>query len=91
MQYRVPALLAVGLEGFWGVIICVIALPILSVVRTSNGQPIDSFSGAFTVGYTCSLDVLMLYTISILMSAADTTDLPSPYEKFDSLVRLWSY
>ena len=49
LQYRVPALLAVGLEGFWGVVICAIALPILSVVKGSNGLPIDSFSGAFTV------------------------------------------
>jgi len=45
-QYRVPTLLAVGLEGFWGLVICSVALPVLSTVHGGNGLPLDSFSGA---------------------------------------------
>ena len=48
-RYRVPALLAVGLEGFWGLVISAVALPILSVVRGSDGLPLDSAMQAFRV------------------------------------------
>ena len=48
-RYRVPALLAVGLEGFWGLAISAVALPILSVVRGSDGLPLDSATQGFRV------------------------------------------
>lgn len=49
LQYRVPALLAVGLEGFWGLLICAIALPILTAVHGPNGLPLDSLPSAVKV------------------------------------------
>lgn len=49
LQYKVPALLAVGLEGFWGLVICAIALPVLSNVKGDDGRSLDSFRGAIRV------------------------------------------
>ena len=49
IRYRVPALLAVGLEGFWGLTISAIALPILAVVRSSDGMPLDDARQAWQV------------------------------------------
>lgn len=46
-KYRVPALLAVGLEGFWGMVICAIALPILTLQKDGAGLPYDDALGAF--------------------------------------------
>jgi hypothetical protein len=46
-KYRVPALLAVGLEGFWGMVICAIALPILTTQKDGAGLPYDDALGAF--------------------------------------------
>lgn len=46
-KYRVPALLGVGLEGMWGLLLSAIALPILSVVKGSDGLAIDSLFSAF--------------------------------------------
>lgn len=48
-RYRVPALLAVGLEGFWGLVLSAIFLPILGVVRGTDGLPLDSVRLAFQV------------------------------------------
>ena len=48
-RYRVPALLAVGLEGFWGLVISAVALPILGMVRGTDGLPLDSTAQAFRV------------------------------------------
>lgn len=48
-RYRVPALLAVGLEGFWGLALSLIALPILGAVRGSDGLPLDSARQAWRV------------------------------------------
>lgn len=45
---QVPTLLAVGLEGFYGLVICAIACPLLSNV-TFCGQPVDSWGGAVQV------------------------------------------
>lgn len=42
VKYRVPALLAVGLEGMWGVILCVVILPITSQVTFSSGVVLDN-------------------------------------------------
>ena len=46
-KYRVPALLGVGLEGMWGLLLSAIALPILSVVKGSDGLATDSLFSAF--------------------------------------------
>ena len=46
-KYRVPALLGVGLEGMWGLLLSAIALPILSIVKGSDGMAIDSLVTAF--------------------------------------------
>ena len=48
-RYSVPALLAVGLEGCWGLLICCAALPALSWLPGPGGQPLDSFSLAIRV------------------------------------------
>jgi hypothetical protein len=37
----VPALLAVGLEGFWGVVICAVGLPLLALFKDASGAPFD--------------------------------------------------
>lgn len=47
-KYRVPALLGVGLEGMWGLLLSAIALPILSFVKDSDGRAVDSLLTAFT-------------------------------------------
>ncbi|KAK9809837.1 hypothetical protein WJX72_000103 [[Myrmecia] bisecta] len=41
-KYRVPALLAVGMEGFWGLVLCAVGLPLLSVIKGPGGRPLDS-------------------------------------------------
>ena len=46
-KYRVPALLGVGLEGMWGLVLSAIALPILSIVKGPDGLALDSLFGAF--------------------------------------------
>ena len=46
---QVPALLAVGLEGCWGLLICAFALPLLSVVPGPGGQVLDSLPAALRV------------------------------------------
>ena len=48
-RYRVPALLAVGLEGFWGLLISLAALPALGALRGPDGLPIDSLPQALRV------------------------------------------
>ena len=47
--YRVPALLAVGLEGMWGLAISAVALPAMSYVHWPDGTPIDVLSAAIRV------------------------------------------
>ena len=47
VQYRAPVLLAVGLEGAWGLVICALATPFLSQIRGPDGLPLDSFGEAF--------------------------------------------
>jgi len=42
----VPALLAVGLEGCWGLLLCLLALPALTLVRGTDGQPLDDAPAA---------------------------------------------
>lgn len=44
---QVPALLAVGLEGCWGLVLCGIALPLASVIKGTDGLPLDDAAAAF--------------------------------------------
>ena len=46
---QVPALLAVGLEGCWGLLICLFALPLLSTVPGPGGQILDDLPAALRV------------------------------------------
>jgi hypothetical protein len=41
-------LLAVGVEGAWGTLICLAALPLLSYLKTPEGLPLDDARAAFT-------------------------------------------
>ncbi|KNC85834.1 hypothetical protein SARC_02017 [Sphaeroforma arctica JP610] len=41
-QYHAPALQAVGLEGFWGVAILCVILPILQFVHKGNGEVVEN-------------------------------------------------
>ena len=53
--YRVPALLAVGLEGMWGLAISAAALPAMSFVRWPDGTPVDVLPAAIRVLPNCRL------------------------------------
>jgi drug/metabolite transporter (DMT)-like permease len=45
-QYKVPALLAVGIEGLWGLALCLVAMPIASFARGRDGVVIDDAAAA---------------------------------------------
>jgi hypothetical protein len=49
VRYRAPVLLAVGLEGFWGLALSCAALPALSLIQGPEGRPLDSFGQAWEV------------------------------------------
>ena len=57
VQYRAPVLLAVGLEGFWGVSLCCLALPLLQHVRGPDGLPLDNLQQAIAVSQCSCCDV----------------------------------
>ena len=57
VQYRAPVLLAVGLEGFWGVSLCCLALPLLQHVRGPDGLPLDNLQQAIAVSQCSCGDV----------------------------------
>jgi drug/metabolite transporter (DMT)-like permease len=66
-QLRPPVLLAVGTEGVVGVMLCTVALPLLSHVPGPGGSPIDDASTAFsaiaassTLQWTTLLTVLSI-------------------------------
>lgn len=60
-KYRVPALLGVGLEGMWGLILSAIALPILSIVKGPGGTPLDSLvTAAHEIRGSWQVQVLLL-------------------------------
>lgn len=40
-KYRVPVLLAVGLEGAWGLLLCACVLPVLATLHGQDGLPLD--------------------------------------------------
>lgn len=79
-KYRVPALLGVGLEGMWGLLLSAIALPLLSVVKGSDGLAIDSLFSAFreishswqlqasTVGSIVSIAFFNFFGLSVTKS-----------------------
>lgn len=35
-------------QGFWGLVLCAAALPVLSLVKGSDGLPLDSLPAAFS-------------------------------------------
>ncbi|WIA33541.1 hypothetical protein OEZ86_006665 [Tetradesmus obliquus] len=41
VKYKVPALLAVGLEGCWGLLLCAFVLPVTTLVKDKSGMPLD--------------------------------------------------
>ncbi|KAF6261039.1 hypothetical protein COO60DRAFT_1294068 [Scenedesmus sp. NREL 46B-D3] len=41
VKYKVPALLAIGLEGCWGLLLCSFVLPVTSLVKGKDGFPLD--------------------------------------------------
>jgi hypothetical protein len=44
---QVPALLAVGLEGCWGLFLCSFLLPVTSIIHGPDGLPLDDAAAAF--------------------------------------------
>jgi hypothetical protein len=54
-------LLAVGLEGLWGLVISAVALPVLTVVTGSDGLPLDSVTQALRVGIYAFLRPVLVY------------------------------
>lgn len=44
---QVPALLAVGLEGCWGLFLCSFLLPVTTLIRGPDGLPLDDAPAAF--------------------------------------------
>eukprot|EP00898_Chlorokybus_atmophyticus_P008751 jgi/Chlat1/8878/Chrsp92S08195 len=50
-KYHVPSMQAVGIEGFWGVLISLIALPILYFVRGQDQGSLESFPEALRQVY----------------------------------------
>lgn len=47
MPPQVPALLAVGLEGCWGLVLCAFLLPVTTLLRGPDGVPLDDAPAAF--------------------------------------------
>lgn len=41
-KYKLPPLLAVGLEGFWGIILSCIALPLCQLVQVRFTLPVST-------------------------------------------------
>ena len=41
-----PALLAVGLEGCWGLLLCAVALPLAATLQGPDGRPLDDAAAA---------------------------------------------
>ena len=61
-KYRVPALLGVGLEGMWGLLLSAIALPVLSIVKGPDGLAVDSLFSAFReIAHSWQLQVSPLF------------------------------
>ncbi|KAF5837360.1 hypothetical protein DUNSADRAFT_4464 [Dunaliella salina] len=46
-KYRMQPLLAVGVEGAWGVVLSLCALPLLGSMQAPNGLPLEDASAAF--------------------------------------------
>ena len=67
-KYSVPPHIAVGLEGFWGLVICGAAFPLLGMMRQGNGEPIDSFSTAWD--NVLKFPTLKTFTIMSVVSIA---------------------
>ena len=76
-KYRVPALLGVGLEGMWGLVLSAIALPILSLVKGPDGLALDSLFGAFReISHSWQLQVSCRKTLEACIAAHLLAQLP---------------
>lgn len=67
-RFKTPPLLAVGLEGFWGLIICGVAMPILSMVKKANGKPLDHLPSA--IRQICASKELLFATMGAILAIA---------------------
>eukprot|EP00775_Hariotina_reticulata_P005318 gene5318-5553_t len=54
VKYKVPALLAVGLEGCWGLLLCCLVLPLTSVIKGPGGVPLDDAAAAMRAIFSIS-------------------------------------
>ncbi|KAG2431070.1 hypothetical protein HXX76_009603 [Chlamydomonas incerta] len=103
-EFRVPTLLAVGLEGAWGCAVCAVALPLLEAVRVGPGhRPLDSAAQAFrevaahgplaaSVGVTVvSIGFFNFFGISVTkaLSGAARATIDACRTLFVWLVSLW--
>ncbi|KDD71182.1 hypothetical protein H632_c5625p0, partial [Helicosporidium sp. ATCC 50920] len=66
-KYRAPVLLAVGMEGAWGVLLSAAALPLVSRLRGADGRAWDSFPeaveqvrGSWQLQWTTGVTVLSI-------------------------------
>lgn len=67
VKYRAPVLMAVGMEGFWGLLLSCLALPALQYLPGPDGQPLDSITkalaevrGDFTLQWTTATTVISI-------------------------------
>eukprot|EP00798_Chlamydomonas_sp_ICE-L_P022126 gene22126-29187_t len=64
-KFRVEPLLAVGIEGAWGLLLCIFALPMLTVLKDSSGHPIDNGIAAMEqVAASRELQLAILISVS---------------------------
>ncbi|GAX77652.1 hypothetical protein CEUSTIGMA_g5095.t1 [Chlamydomonas eustigma] len=50
-SFRMQPLVAVGLEGMWGFMLCMLALPFMPAFKDSEGRPLDDLPGALREMY----------------------------------------
>lgn len=67
--YRVPTLLAVGLEGMWGLVICAIALPALTLIKGPGGEPLEDARAAWRQ-IMASTELQISVVVSVVSIAA---------------------
>jgi drug/metabolite transporter (DMT)-like permease len=67
-RFKTPPLLAVGLEGFWGICMCGVALPLMSLFKQASGKPLESLPVAVEeISHNLSL---LLSTITSIVAIA---------------------
>eukprot|EP00127_Corallochytrium_limacisporum_P003252 Clim_evm101s147 gene=Clim_evmTU101s147 len=89
-KYSVPALQAVGMEGFWGLLLTTLLLPVLQYVQV-NGKPVEDTIDAFVmmehsvtlvvtmIGSALTIAVFNFFGVSVTkkMSATHRTTIDS--------------